>query len=69
MWGQRSFYIYLLMAIVLEELKKLTLEFRGLSDEDPDEDAGLSDDVDEEDEDEEDTTEGKEGGTDDVEEE
>jgi hypothetical protein len=41
------------MAIVLEKLK---LEFRGLSDEDPDEDAGLSDDGinDDDDDDEED---------------
>jgi len=53
------------MAIVLEKLK---LEFRGLSDEDPEEDAGLSDDagdIDEEEDDEE-TTGGKEISVDDT---
>lgn len=57
------------MATVSEELKKLTLEFRGLSDEDPDEDAGLSNDIDEEEDDDEDATGGKESGADEIDEE
>ena len=57
------------MALVLEALK---LEFRGLSDEEPDyEDVGLSDDADNDDDDEGDSEEkigGKESDTDNLDE-